>query len=199
MKTKLMFAALALGIVNLGMSATASAQESAEKKISNIGLKLNLGLGAQDFTAAQDLEQGNAASLSLGYGVSQRVSLWVGFSGSSHDRETDQELESRLGSLELSVQYKLQPGKKLQPYGKLGLGGFILETEKTQTTLTGGGVTWAVGAEYRLVRFLTVGAEFFWKDFDYDLQRVGDSGEFYELARPVQGNSRGFMLNFTLQ
>lgn len=160
---------------------------------------MNLGLGSQDFTAAQDLEQGNAASLSLGYGVSQRVSLWLGFSGSSHDRETDQELESRLASLELGVQYKLRPGKKLQPYGKLGLAGFFLETEKTQTTLAGGGVTWGVGAEYRLVRFLSVGAEFFWKDFDYDHQRVGDNGEFYELARPVQGNSRGFMLHFTLQ
>lgn len=199
MKEKLMFLALALSMVNLGMSAAASAQDSAEQKISNIGLKLNLGLGSQDFTAAQDLEQGNAASLSLGYGVSQRVSLWLGFSGSSHDRETDQELESRLASLELGVQYKLRPGKKLQPYGKLGLAGFFLETEKTQTTLAGGGVTWGVGAEYRLVRFLSVGAEFFWKDFDYDHQRVGDNGEFYELARPVQGNSRGFMLHFTLQ
>lgn len=199
MKEKLMFLALALSMVNLGMSAAASAQDSAEQKISNIGLKLNLGLGSQDFTAAQDLEQGNAASLSLGYGVSQRVSLWLGFSGSSHDRETDQELESRLASLELGVQYKLRPGKKLQPYGKLGLAGFFLETEKTQTTLAGGGVTWGVGAEYRLVRFLSVGAEFFWKDFDYDHQRVGDKGEFYELARPVQGNSRGFMLHFTLQ
>ncbi len=197
MKAKIFWAMFA--IAGLGMSTIASAQDNTEKKISNIGLKLNLGLGSQDFTAAQDLERGNAASLSLGYGVSQRVSLWLGASASTHERNTDKELESSLASAELGVQYKLRPGKKLQPYGKLGLGGFFLNTEKTQTALMGGGVSWGVGAEYRLVRFLSIGAEFFWKDFDYSQQRVGDNGEFYDLAREVQGNSRGFMLNFTLQ
>ncbi len=195
MKTKIFLAALA--IASVGVSTIVSAQD--EKKISNIGLKLSLGLGSQDFTAAQDLERGEAASLSLGYGVSQRVSLWLGASASTHERETEQELESSLASLELGVQYKLRPGQKLQPYGKLGLGGFFLNTEKTQTTLSGGGVSWGVGAEYRLVRFLSVGAEFFWKDFDYSHQRVGDNGEFNELARELQGNSRGFMLHLTLQ
>ncbi len=199
MKAKILFAVLVSGMVCLNANAKLFAQDTTEKKISNVGLKLNLGLGSQDFTASQDLEQGGAASLSLGYGVSQRVSLWLGISGSTHDRETDQELESSLASLELGVQYKLRPGKQFQPYGKLGLGGFFLNTEKTQTTLSGGGVTWGVGAEYRLVRFLSVGAEFFWKDFDYSRQRVGENSEFYELAQPVQGNSRGFMLNFTLQ
>jgi opacity protein-like surface antigen len=197
MKTKVLLAAFL--IAGFGLSASAPAQNNAEKKISNIGLKLNLGLGSQDFTAAQDWERGNAAALSLGYGVSQRVSLWLGASASTHDRESDQELESSLASLELGVQYKLRPGKKLQPYGKLGLGAFFLNTAKTQTTLSGGGVTWGVGAEYRLVRFLSLGAEFFWKDFDYTQQRVGDNGEFYELARAMPGNSRGFLLNLTLQ
>lgn len=199
MNAKSLLAALALVLMCLGATEKLSAQDNAEKKISNIGLKLNLGLGSQDFTASQDLEQGKAASLSLGYGVSQRVSLWLGVSGSSHDRETNQELQSSLASLELGVQYKLRPGKKLQPYGKLGLGAFFLDTEKTQTTLSGGGVAWGVGAEYRLVRFLSVGAEFFWKDFDYSEQRVGDNSEFNKLAQPQQGNSRGFLLNFTVQ
>ncbi len=199
MSSKTLLAALALGVFCLGAAEKISAQDNAEKKISNVGLKLNFGLGSQDFTAAQDLERGEAASLSLGYGVSQRVSLWLGVSGSSHSRETQQELESSLASLDLGVQYKLRPGKKLQPYGKLGLGAFFLNTEKTQVTLSGGGVTWGVGAEYRLVRFLSVGAEFFWKDFDYSEQRVGDNSAFNKLAQPLPGNSRGFMLNFTLQ
>lgn len=199
MNAKVVCVALAMGMVSLGMSESLSAQDRSEKKISNVGLKLNLGLGSQDFAASQDLEQGGAASLSLGYGVSQRVALWLGVSGSSHAHETNKALESGLASLELSVQYKLRPGKKLQPYGKVGLGGFILHTEQTQVTLSGGGVTWGVGAEYRLVRFLSVGAEFFWKDFDYTRQRLGEDSDFEELPHPLQGNSRGFMLNFTLQ
>ena len=196
MKTRSWLGALA--IASLVLSTNASAQNDAPQKISNIGLKLNLGLGSQDFTASQDLERGSAASLSLGYGVSQRVALWLGASASTHERETEKELESSLASVDLGVQYKLRPGKKLQPYGKFGLGAFFLNTEKTQTTLSGGGVTWGFGAEYHLVRFLSLGAEFYWKDFDYSRQRVGDNGEFYDLAREVQGNSRGFMLNFML-
>ncbi len=199
MKSKMMFVTALLALLLTGATEKLSAQDKAEKKTSNVGLKLNLGLGSQDFTAVQNLEEGDAASLSLGYGVSQRVALWLGLSGGSYRHEDDDQLESGLASVELGVQYKLRPGKKLQPYGKAGLGAFFLNTDETQVTLSGGGVVWGIGAEYRLVRFLSIGAEIYWKDFDYTEQRVGKNGEFNKLARPLQGNSLGFMLNFTLQ
>jgi opacity protein-like surface antigen len=194
MKSKLilMMATLAALCLSLAMPA------AADDKNSNIGLKLNLGLGSQDVPQSQNLEKGDLASLSLGYGVSQRVTIWLGADVSKHAHELDPKLESDLVGIELGVQYKLRPHQKFRPYGKFGLGVFALGTEATDTVLSGGGVTWGPGAEYRLVRFLSVGAEFFWKDFDYAQQRVGKDNEFQKLERPILGNTKGFMLNFII-
>ena len=184
----------------------AAAQEKTEPKYSNIGLKLNLGLGSQDFPVEQDLEAGGAASLSLGYGVSQRVTLWLGAQSGSFKHEQREALHSDFVGLDLGLQYKLRPGERLRPYGKVGVGAYFLGTNYNGTgldafrpgeVLSGGGVAWALGAEYRLTRFFTLGAEFYWKDFDYTQKRVGD-GEFVNMPEAVPGNTRGFMLNFIL-
>ena len=192
MKSKLilMIATLAALCLSLAMPA------AADDKNSNIGLKLNLGFGSRDVPTSQNLEKGDVAALSLGYGVSQRVTLWLGVNASDHIHEDNRNLKSGLVGLELEVQYKLRPHQKVRPYGKFGLGTFFLGSEGT--ILNGGGVTWALGAEYRLARFLTVGAEFFWKDFDYTKQQIGKDNDFEDLESPVLGNTKGFMLTFTL-
>jgi len=173
------------------------AQEKPEPQNSNIGLNLNLGLGSQDFTTAQDLEAGGSAALSLGYGVSQRVTLWLGAQGGTFQNEKIATQQSDWLGVELDAQYKLQPGKRLRPYGKVGLGTFFLVQDENSMVLNGGGVTWALGAEYRLVRFLSVGAELYWKDFDYTRRSLHEE-EFQDLPAAVQGNTHGFMVNFTL-
>jgi hypothetical protein len=117
---------------------------------------------------------------------------------SKHAHELDQQLESDLVGIELGVQYKLRPHQKLRPYGKFGIGAFALGTEATDTVLSGGGVAWGLGAEYRLARFLSLGAEFFWKDFDYTQGRIGKDNDFKKLENPVLGNTKGFVLNFTI-
>lgn len=175
---------------------TSSAQPARQN--SNLGLKLNVGVGNQRLTSGQNLEKGDAAALHLGYGVSQNVTLWLGLQGSAHKHSDNANLESNVGGLELNLQYKLRPYEKFRPYGKVGLGGFVQETEATQTTLTGGGIVWAVGADYRLLKFLTVGSEFFWKDFDYERLRVGKNNEFTDLDDTIRGNSNGFMLNIII-
>lgn len=175
---------------------TSSAQPARQN--SNLGLKLNVGVGSQRLTSSQNLETGDAAALHLGYGVSQNVTLWLGLQGSAHKHNDNANLESNVGGLELNLQYKLRPYEKFRPYGKVGLGGFVQETEATQTTLTGGGIVWAVGADYRLFRFLSIGGEFFWKDFDYERLRLGENNEFTDLNDPIRGNSNGFMLNIII-
>ncbi len=173
---------------------------AANDKNSNIGLKLNLGLGSQDVAKDRNLEKGEAASLSLGYGVSQRITLWLGADVSKHQQELDPTRENDLVGLQLGMQYKFRPHEKFRPYGKIGLGTNFLGTEDgLSTVLNGGGVNWALGAEYRLARFLSVGAEVFWKDFDYTKQRIGDEkNDFTDLPEPLTGNTKGIMINFTL-
>lgn len=192
MKSKLILMIAMLAVLCLSITMPAAADD----KNSNIGLKLNLGLGSQDVPASQNLEKGDVAALSLGYGVSQRVTLWLGVNASDHIHEDNRNLKSGLVGLELEVQYKLRPYQKFRPYGKFGLGTFFLGSEGT--LLNGGGATWGLGAEYRLARFLSVGAEFFWKDFDYTKQQIGKDNDFEDLEHPILGNTRGVMLTFTI-
>ena len=167
-------------------------------KNSNIGLKLSLGLGNQSPSNSQNLQSDGATSLSLGYGVSQNVTLWLGAQGGVHYDKDFANRKSTIAGGEISLQYKLRPYQKLRPYGKVGIGGFARHDEFTDITLQGAGITWALGGEYRLARFLTVGAEFFWKDVDYKRSKVGDLGDFEDLDDPVHGNTNGFMMTLTI-
>jgi len=198
MKTNVTATLVALTAVLMLATQPATADEKAESRNSNIGLKFNLGFGSQDVARSQELEQGDAVSVSLGYGVSQSVSLWLGVDFSSHVHERNEKLESDLVGVEARVQYKLRPHKEFRPYAVIGVGTYFLGTKATGSLFNGNGVNWAVGAEYRLVRFLTVGLEFFWKDFDYTKWRPGEDGDFVDLQEPIQGNTRGFMINLTL-
>jgi len=184
----------------IAMGVGAARPALADDKNSNIGLKLKLGLGSQDVAKDRDLEKGDAASLSLGYGVSQRVTLWLGAEVSKHANELDASIKSDFVGLELGMQYKFRPHEKFRPYGKLGVGTYFLGLDDgSGVLLNGGGVNWALGAEYHLARFLSVGAELFWKDFDYTQQRVGgDENDFTDLPDTLTGNTRGIMINFTL-
>jgi len=189
-----------MGLLVAVLTVIAVIPAAADDKNSNIGLKLNLGLGGQDVPASLDLENGGAASLSLGYGVSQRVTLWLGMNGSDHVHELDKDRESSIVGVELGMQYKFRPHEKFRPYGKFGLGTYFLGTEdNTGRVLNGGGVNWALGAEYRLARFLSIGAEVFWKDFDYtQFSTDGVDGDFNDLPEAITGNTKGLMINFTL-
>jgi len=198
MKSKMIFLVVALCATGLRTAIAVPGKDSSEYKYSNIGLKLTLGLGTRDVPSSQDLERGDAASLSLGYGVSQRVTLWLGMNTSKHVHELDPERESDIVGIELGAQYKLRPNQRLRPYGTFGIGTVFLGSEGKKV-LNGGGVMWALGVEYYLLRFLSVGAEFFWKDMEYTKQgENGVDGDFTKLDRPINADTRGFMINFTL-
>lgn len=196
MNLRMFFSVSLVAALLFALLETSAAQPARQN--SNLGLKLSIGVGSQRLTSGQNLETGDVAALHLGYGVSQNVTLWLGLQGGAHKHSDNANLESNVGGLELNLQYKLRPYEKFRPYGKVGLGGFVQETETTQTTLTGGGIVWAVGADYRLLKFLSVGGEFFWKDFDYERLRVGKDNKFTDLDNPIRGNSNGFMLNIII-
>lgn len=172
--------------------------DSSRNDYSNVGLKLDLGLGSRTASSPVELERGDLASLSLGYGVSQFVTLWLGMNASKHVRVPTPEHKSNVVGIELSMQYKLRPKEKLRPYGTIGLATYFLGSEG-EKVLNGGGVIWALGAEYRLASFFSVGAEFFWKDLQYTKQGTdGVDGDFVKLERPINGDIKGFLLNFVL-
>lgn len=170
---------------------------AAETTNANLGLKLNFGLGSQRIRASEELEQGDVKALGLGYGFTERVTVWLGVEQSEHTREVNPDLEAGFVGIELGLEYKLRPDRKFRPYGKAGVGTFFLGSEGT--TLNGNGVTAGLGAEYRLARHFAVGAEFFWKDFRFTREQVGEGDDLEELEPPVPGNSNGFLLHFTLQ
>jgi hypothetical protein len=199
MKSKMILLVAALSAPWLSEAGPVAGKDSSNYKYSNIGLKLTLGLGTRDVSSSQDLERGDAASLSLGYGVSQHVTLWLGMNKSEHGHETEPDRKSDIVGIDLGVQYKLRPNQRLRPYGTFGIGTVFLGSEG-EKVLNGGGVMWALGAEYYLVRFLSVGAEFFWKDMQYTKQgENGVEGDFIKLERPINADTRGFLINFTLQ
>ncbi|MCK6562213.1 outer membrane beta-barrel protein [candidate division KSB1 bacterium] len=176
----------------------AAAHSQPAPALSNLGLQVDIGAGSERLASAQNLEPAGALALHLGYGVSQQVTLWLGLQVSNHEHEELPELESSVAGAELNLQYKLRPYQRFRPYGKVGFGGFVQEIAATQTMLSGGGVVWALGAEYHLVKFLAVSGEFYWKDFDFERRRLGREGDFEELEDPIPGNSRGFMLHLIL-
>jgi len=199
MKRKFFLIAVILCIPSLRAAISSPSADSSRQNYSNVGLKLNLGLGSQRAASPEELKRGDVATLSAGYGVSQFVTLWLGANVSKHAHELNPERESDVVGVELSVQYKLRPKEKLRPYGAIGLGTIFLGTEGKKV-LNGGGIVWALGVEYRLVRFLSVGVEFFWKDLRYTKQgEDGVNGDFTKLERPIDGDIRGFLINFTLQ
>lgn len=170
---------------------------AAEDTNSNQGLKLGLGLGSQKVRASENLEQGDVKALGLGYGFTERVTLWLDVGQSEHERAEHPDLEAGFVGIELGVEYKFRPHRRFRPYGRAGVGTYFLGSEGT--TLNGNGVTGGLGADYRLARHFSVGAEFFWKDFRFTQEQAGEGGDFQEVDPPVPGNSNGFQLRFTLQ
>jgi hypothetical protein len=119
--------------------------------------------------------------------------------GSEHVHEENSELKSNIVGVDIGVQYKFRPHEKFRPYGAIRLGPVFLGSEGDHV-LRGGYSSVALGVEYRLVRFLSVGAEIFWKDVEYREEGLnGIDGDFVKLSRPVNGDTNGFMINFTLQ
>ncbi len=171
-------------------------------RFSPLGFKGALGLGTLEPSDGQRLDQGGASFLALGYGVDPNVTLWLTAFGSEHEQLGAREAGKRMsdaGGLEVSLQYSLGTHRRLQPYGRIGLGAYSVEDRKTHDAMFGGGVRVGIGADYFFSRRCGVGLELVARGVEYSENRLGKDGDFEDLPEKVSANSGGVVFTFTVQ
>lgn len=194
-----------VGICLLAMFlATASifAQEAKqEPRFSHKGVKGAIAFGSSENEFGRNLEDGEAGALSLGYGFDDRFTLWLTGLGVQHPENAVNESATDFGGLELNLQYKFLSETRAQPYGKVGVGVYGIEEEGSDVAYFGTGFAMAIGMDYFFSRHFGVGAELFFKELDYSQKRLKTpAGDLTTDLNPqLDGESRGFMISFTIQ
>jgi len=184
---------------------TASAQDQPAAKesarFSHTGLKAFVGTTSFEMIAERGLKAGEGGSLGLGYGFTERFSLWLNLFGSKHAPEESEEATFEFSGLELTLQQKFETNAPFQPYGKLGFGIYGLDDTTSPEALVGAGLSVGLGVDFFFSRHLGIGAEVVYKKLDY-FQRslTTPEGELLTNLSPLlNGDTVGFMLTFTVQ
>ncbi|MFQ5751496.1 MAG: outer membrane beta-barrel protein [bacterium] len=170
-------------------------------RFSHKGVKLALGSGSYEIISERGLDEGDGGVLSLGYGFTDRFSLWLSLTGSEHVEQAQNNLMVDFGGLELNIQHKFEIDSRFQPYGKVGLGLYDLQEQGSDVALIGAGINLAFGLDFFFARHFGVGAELMFKKLDYVLQsQETANGDFISDLNPnLNGDMVGFMLTFTIQ
>ncbi|RMD85554.1 MAG: hypothetical protein D6813_16110 [Calditrichaeota bacterium] len=177
---------------------TALGQEKPQSRFSHRGLKLVLGAGSFEAAPDQNLNEGEGGMLGLGWGFTDHFSLWINVLGAEHTRKTSEILTDFAG-LELNLQHKFITESRLQPYGKVGIGGYSLQAQNSDTAFTGIGVNLALGMDLFFSRHFGVGAELMIKSLDYSYKSFNDGKITEKLSPETDGDTVGFMVTFTIQ
>jgi len=182
----------------------AAAQETS--RFSHTGFKAALASGSFEVTKERNLDEGDGGALSLGYGFTERFTLWLTLTGSEHmmvggDDVRSAATMSEFGGMELNLQHKFETENRLQPYGKVGFGVYGLHRDGSNKTLIGAGINLGIGVDYFFSRHFGVGAELLWKKLDYLRERTATaSGDLIADLNPdLNGDMVGLMLTFTVQ
>ena len=191
-----------ISVMMLLVSGQFFAQESKQKsKYRHKGLKISAGLGEleNNFEKFSEKLTGEGGMLSLGWGISNRSTLWLTvLAASRKDAETRSEKDG-FAALELNWQYRFRPESAFQPYVKLGGGLYFID--RKSAVFSGGGLAGAIGADLFLSSHIAVGAELQIKGQNYSRRSETING--VELTTKVdpglQGESTGFMFTLTLQ
>lgn len=195
--------AIALAIAFAGPAAAVELTPAdGAARFSPRGFKGAIGLGTLEPSDGQHLDQGGASFLALGYGVDPNVTLWLTAFGSEHEQLGTRESGKRMsdaGGLEFSLQYSLGIHRRLQPYGRIGIGAYSVEDRKTHDAMLGGGVRVGIGADYFFSRHCGVGLELVARGAEYGEKRIGKDGDFEDLPEKVSANSGGVVFTFTVQ
>ena len=176
-------------------------QEKPVSRFSHKGLKGAVGLGSFENEFGDKLNDGAAGSLSLGYGFSERFTLWLSLVGVEHPQNSVNRKATDFGGGDLSVQYKLLPQSRIQPYGKIGVGVYGIGEQGSGVVFLGGGIAFAVGADWFFSRHVGLGAELQFKNIDYskEKRRVGGNDIVTEINPRLDGKSTGLMFTLTIQ
>ncbi len=175
--------------------------ENSTSRFSHRGVKVALASGSFDMSSERQLEEGEGSLISLGYGFTDRFSLWLSITGTEHSQIDKNNLISEFSGFELNIQQKFETHSRLQPYGKVGFGIYSLEEKDSDVSLTGAGVNLAFGVDYFFSNHFGVGAELMFKKLDYFSQRQKtEGGEFVsDLYPDLNGDIGGFVITFTIQ
>ena len=189
-----------LGVLVLSFSAYPQEKNPASR-FSHKGLKAAIGSASFEMIAERGLNEGEGGSLSLGYGFSERFSMWLTLLGSEHNRVNGGELVTEFGGIELNLQQKFEIESRLQPYGKVGFGVYALHEQNSDIGMIGAGLNVALGVDYLFSKHFGVGAEVMFKKLDYYSEvRETEQGEFFADLNPdLNGDAVGFMLTLTIQ
>ena len=178
-----------------------SLSAQSKPRFSHKGIKAALGFGNVDMPSSTTSGDGGAGMLSLGYGFSDRSTLWLSLIGTDNDSRSATRIVTEFGGIELAFQYKFRPESSFQPYGKVGVGAYALQENGTDPTFFGGGFNFAIGADYFFSRHFGIGAEFNFKDIEYSKQsRTVNGDEIVSDLRPhLNRDSRAFLITLTIQ
>ena len=170
-------------------------------RYSHTGLKAAVAFGGFQNDFSRELTDGEAGALSLGYGFSDKVSLWLTALGVEHPENAVNRSVTDFGGLELNFQYKFLPNSPLQPYGKLGAGLYATGEKGSNRVLQGGGLALALGIDWFFSRHVGVGLEAQFKSIQFNKERVTQNGQdvISDLNPKVDGESAGLMLTLTIQ
>ncbi|MFQ5603139.1 MAG: outer membrane beta-barrel protein [bacterium] len=183
------------------VSSAQAKPDSTKSRFSHKGIKVAVGSGSVEMTSERQLEEGEGGLLCIGYGFTNRFTLWLTLLGSEHTPIKQTDLIQKFSGLELNIQHKFDVDDRLQPYGKLGFGLYGLESQQSATRLVGAGVNLAFGLDYFFSKHFGVGAELMYKKLDYYLQSTkAVEGEFVtELNPDLNGDTVALMITFTIQ
>ena len=190
---------LAKLVLAIGAFSVFAQDDKPSSRFSHKGLKAAIGVGSFEATSDRGLNEGGGGSLSLGYGFTDRFSLWITVLGVEHPRKTSNTLLTDFAGLELNLQHKFATQSRLQPYGKVGVGLYGLQDQGSDTVLAGTSFTLAVGADFFFLRHFGIGAELIFKSLDYSFRSVDDGENFSEIQPQLDGDTVGFMFTFTIQ
>lgn len=183
-----------------GFSSLFAQKEEAGSNFSHIGIKAAFALGAFDNSASK-LSDGQALSLNLGYGFSDKTTLWLTLAGAEHPTKGSNGIKTEFDAIELNFQYKFKPLSRLQPYGKIGISGYQLKERGTDVKIIGGGMAFALGADFFFSKHFGFGLELTFKNIEYfRREEKVNNGELVSDLNPrIEGESLGFLVTFTIQ
>ncbi len=196
-------AALLISVVLLNLAADVRAQDKkAVPEFSARGLKVSIATAAFDMISERDLEEGEGGLVSLGYGMSDKSSIWLAIGGTEHrSGNEDAGTATQFGLVELQLEHKFSAAERFQPYGKVGLGVYSLEPGDSRDGLLGLGMSIGVGVDYFWSKHFGIGAEVTVKKLDY-IKRSQDvqGGELVTDLQPnLNGDTAGFLLRLVIQ
>lgn len=188
-------------VLLLGIRDVSAQQESAASRFSHRGIKGVIAAGSLEANSERELDEGDLGLLGIGYGFSDRFSLWLNLLGVDHPVKNAGSAPASMAGVELVMQHKFVTQSRLQPYGKVGVGLYGLEETNSDVTLFGGGFNFGLGMDFFFAKHFGIGAELIFKKFDYSHKRTKvEGGDLVtKLEQELDGDSAGLMFTLTIQ